>query len=122
MNCSINLKLIKDKEIIIDEKNLNCTKEINDNNEKTLQFNMHSVDNIIKISKEKIIYIRENEEFRFELNSIEKNATYLLKEQDLLLDIKVEKINYEIEENKMTFIYQLESDESVNKVEITKGE
>lgn len=62
--------------------------------------------------------IRENNEFRFNLDIKNKQATYLLKEQNTVLDIDVEKINFKKENNNIILEYKISSDEEEFKLEL----
>ena len=53
---------------------------------------------------------------------LKKEATYLLKETNTLLDIIVEKCEFEDFKDKIRLSYQLESDDCLNIIEIEKGE
>lgn len=72
------------------------------------------------ISKDQLI--RENEEFTFTLDINNKTATYLLKEKNMLLDIKVEKLDINNLESKIIIEYKLESDTDTIKIEIIEEE
>lgn len=68
-------------------------------------------------------FTRENNEFKFYLGIKNKKATYLLKEQNTLFDIDVEKINFKKENNNIILEYKISSDENEFKIElIDKGE
>lgn len=68
-------------------------------------------------------FTRENDEFKFTLNIKKKEATYLLKKQNMLFDIDVEKIKFNNEKNNIILEYKLSSDEENFKIElIDKGE
>lgn len=63
-------------------------------------------------------FIRENNEFKFELNIKEKNAIYLLKEKNMKLDIEVESISYRNTDNNILLEYKISSDDEKFKIEI----
>lgn len=80
------------------------------------------IDNIKTIIDEEK-FIRENDEFKFHLDIKNKQATYLLKEQKMLFDIKVEKISYKNENDIIILEYRISSDESNIKIKIeVKGD
>jgi len=80
-----------------------------------------TIDKIKTIIDEKSL-IRENEEFEFILNFIDKKASYKLKEHNYLLDIIVEKCDINKADNIITIIYKLESDEKETKIIIKEDE
>lgn len=62
--------------------------------------------------------VRENAEFRFELDLINKIATYLLKEKNTLFDIEVEEINYDNNKARTIVEYKVSSDQEKTKIEL----
>ena len=68
------------------------------------------------ISKDKIV--RENNEFRFELDLIKRIATYLLKEKNALFDIEVEEINYDKDNTRTLVEYKVSSDNEKTRIEL----
>ncbi len=113
----INMKLLKDDSIIYNMENIEA--EIN---EKYIKFELDNTTNIYELLEEGCIFTRENDEFRFKLNTIKKEATYLLKETNTLLDIIVEKCEYFVYPDKTKITYKLESDDCLNSIELTKGD
>ena len=61
-------------------------------------------------------FTRENEDFLFNLDLINKTASYLLKEKKSTFDIEVEYINYLKEENIITLEYKIASDDEAFKI------
>lgn len=109
----ITLKLYKDNKIENEYKNI-----------KSLYNNSYIfvIDNIKTIIDE-TKFIRENNEFKFQLDIKNKQATYLLKEQNMLFDIEVEKISYKNENDIIILEYRISSDESNIKIKIeVKGD
>lgn len=117
----INMKLFKDDKQYYDLKNIESKVKNNENN-KVLEFIIDNIVNTYIIDESGCIFIRENNEFKFILDTIKKEATYLLKEIDTTFDIKVEKCDLIKNDNRLTIKYQLETDDNLNIIEITKGE
>lgn len=63
-------------------------------------------------------FIRENNEFKFELDIKERKCTYYLKEKNMSFDIEVEKVMYKKENNNIILEYKISSDEETFKIEI----
>ncbi len=63
-------------------------------------------------------FTRENNEFRFNLDIKNKQATYLFKSQNTLFDIDVEKINFKKDNNTIILEYKISSDEEEFKLEL----
>ncbi len=76
----------------------------------------------IKTSINEDLLIRENNEFRFNLDIKNKTAIYLLKEKNVSFDIKIEKINIKKEKSNIILEYKLESDEEKTIIEIIEKE
>lgn len=72
----------------------------------------------IKTTIKKDKFIRENKEYKFELDITKKEATYYLKESNILFDIEVEEIMYIKKINSIILKYKLSSDEESTKIEI----
>lgn len=68
-----------------------------------------------------VIIIRENDEYLFKLDILNKTCTYRLKEYNLVYDIKVLNSNYINNGNEIIIEYSLETDEDLTKV-IIKNE
>ena len=113
----INMKLSKDNNIFYNLENIEALV-----NEKVIEFEIENTKNDYNISDKGCIFKRENDEFEFVLDTIKKEATYLLKETNTLLDIIVEKCEFEDFKDKIRLSYQLESDDCLNIIEIEKGE
>lgn len=109
----INLNLYKKNRLENSYKNI---KVLEKNNEYI--FILEGVKTIVSSKR----FARENEEFIFEINIKDKTATYLLKDNNVLLDIEVEKISYKITDNIIILEYKLSSDEDVFKIEIKDKE
>ena len=113
----IKMKLYKDDDIYYDMKDVNGT-FLDD----ILKFEVENTNNEFNLSDYGCVFTRENNEFRFILNLIEETATFLLKETDTLLDVKVERCNFKRKKNEILIEYQLETDDCLNKIEIEIGE
>lgn len=105
----IILNLFKERRL---EQTYNNIKAIENNNEYI--FSLEGVKTIIGPSR----FIRENDEYKFELNINEKTGLYYLKNQNMSFDIEVEKIKYKNEKNNIILEYKISSDEEEFKIEI----
>lgn len=114
----INMKLFKDDEKYYDLTNIE-TKIVNNDTDKVIEFLIDNIINTYKLNENGCIFIRENAEYKFTLDTINNQSTYLLKETDTLLDIKVEKCEYKKTAEKITIKYQLETDDNLNTIEIS---
>lgn len=65
-------------------------------------------------------FIRQTNEYKFELDIKERKAIYLLKEQNMLFDIEVEKITYKKENKTIILEYKISSDEETIKIEMNE--
>ncbi|MGN1370708.1 MAG: hypothetical protein ACI4XM_00295 [Candidatus Coprovivens sp.] len=63
-------------------------------------------------------FVRETEEYKFELNIKAKTGLYLLKSQNMNFDIEVEKIMYKKDNNNIILEYKISSDEENFKIEL----
>jgi len=104
------IKLLKDNLLEKEYKDINCL----ENND--LYFFTESIKNTIG----KDYFIRENEEFKFYLDFSKKESTYLLKEKNLLFEIKVNKAEIIKKDNKIDIIYQIETSEEEIKISMVK--
>ena len=62
--------------------------------------------------------VRENNEYRFELDVKEKKATYLLKKHNKLFDIEVENLKYDNKGARTVVEYKVSSDNEKTKIEL----
>ena len=85
----INMKLYKNDSEYYKLKNIDIVLH-----DEILEFDIDGVKNIFDLSDYGCIFIRENDEFKFMLDTNEELATYHLKETDTLLDVKVERCNF----------------------------
>ena len=113
----IKMKMYKDNDVYYDIKDINGT-FLDD----ILKFEVENTNNEFNLSDYGCIFTRENDEFRFILDLIEETATFLLKETDTLLDVKVERCNFKRKKNNILIEYQLETDDCLNKIELEIGE
>lgn len=63
-------------------------------------------------------FVRETEEYKFELNIKAKTGLYLLKSQNMKFDIEVEEIMYKKDNNNIILEYKISSDEENFKIEL----
>ncbi len=89
-------------------------KGISNNNSIVLNINK------IKTTLKDKIFIRENNEFKFELDILNKKSLYILKEHNLKYDIKVRKSTIKEQKNKIIIEYDIETNEDLIKIEIER--
>ena len=106
MKKNINIKLYKDDILTNEYKHINSY--YNDNVSFTTD-NIHS-----KITNTS--FIRENEEYKFNVNLIKKTAYFLLKEKNVKLIIKVFESYIKRTNNKIEIRYKIETEESTTKI------
>lgn len=113
MKKQITLRLYKNNKLENEYQNIKCLY----NNSYIFVIDM------VKTTIDETKFIRENDEFKFYLDIKNKQATYLLKEQNMLFDIEVEKISYKNENDIIILEYRISSDESNIKIKIeVKGD
>lgn len=117
----INMKLFKDDDKYFDLVKIKANYK-NEKDCKYLEFILDNILNTYKIYENGCIFIRENNEFKFILDTAKNKSTYLLKKIDTTFDIKVEKCEFKNTEEKLIIKYQLETDDNLNTIEISKGE
>ncbi len=105
----LNIKLYKDKKIEKEYKNI---KALLNNKKYTFK-----LDNI-KTSISDRMFTRENDEFKFTLDILKKEATYYLKEKNILFDIEVLNLSSKNEDNNIILEYRLSSDDASFKIVI----
>lgn len=108
----ITLNLYKERRLMYTYKDINALV-----NNSTYSFIIEGVKTILNSEE----FTRENNEFRFNIDIKNKQATYLLKEQNTLFDIDVEKINFKKENNNIILEYKISSDEESFKLEIIEN-
>ncbi len=121
MELLIDVILYKNDEICLKYNRINAIEEKIDNNI-FIKYKTDDINNEINIFDNNCIFIRESDEFEFKLDTIENEATYLLKETNTKLDIKIDNIDFKLKGENIHLIYQLETDDCQNKIEIIKGE
>lgn len=72
----------------------------------------------VKTTISKNLFTRENSEFKFSLDLINREGLYLLKENDMLFDIDVLKLSSKFTNRNIILEYRLSSDEDIIKIEI----
>lgn len=111
MKGKLNLKLLNNSNAVY---NLNRIEYLQDNN--VIEFTDNK--DCYRISLNEKYFIKENDEFIFNLNIENKTCTYLLKEIDNLFDINVLECSLEETKNKIKIEYKIESNEEKNIIEI----
>lgn len=105
----INLNLFKERRLEQEYKDIKAIEKDNE-----YIFSLDGVKTIISATR----FIRENNEFKFELDIKESSCTYYLKEKNMSFDIEVEKVMYKKENNNIILEYNISSDEETFKIEI----
>lgn len=117
VNNILSLKLNENSEnpFIIDNAKFDCV-------DNSIIFNYDKV--IYRINYKKQLFIRENEEFYFELDFKNKKSLYKLKNANITLDIKVIKCNFLQKRDSILMKYVIESSSTENNImiNIIKGE
>ena len=96
------LKNITDKDVLnIDVKGIK--------NKDKITYNMDNVKYVIKIDKDTVILIRENDEFlnTFVFSNKKSSSNYLLKENGYEMDIDVITENMEVDDNVISIKYRI---------------
>ncbi len=110
MSNKYNIKLFKDDKLEKEYKEI----KVLDNNE--IKFYIDSTKNIIGSN----FFTRENKDFKFHIDFDKKKYTYLLKEKNMLFDIKVKKAKIEKKDNKIDILYQIETAEEKIRIVVDK--
>ena len=108
-------KLLKNDEIVLNDTYIN--EEPNSN---VIKFQL--LDYVTTLDLDNKILIRENNDFKFNLDIFNKNCTILLKKENIEIPISVELCELEVLLDKITIEYILESEDAKNKIIITKGD
>lgn len=101
------------------------TKDISIENEKNLKKYKFFLDNILNYIyiTDRLIFIRENDDYIFELNISNKScSTLFLKKENKEVDIKVLSSEYEVKEKYISFKYKLETDDNEHHIVLETGE
>lgn len=109
MKRPITLNLYKERRLEMSYKDINALV-----NNSTYSFIIDGIKTTLNDEE----FTRENNEFKFNLDIKNKKATYLLKEQNTLFDIDVEKIDFKKVNNNIILEYKISSDESELKIEL----
>lgn len=109
---TINMKLYKDNKLEFEEKNIRCIEQFGNYSFKLKDSKMVLNDRL---------FLRENNDFKFKINIKDKTSEYLLKEKNLNYDIKVEKIEYQKNQDNITIIYKIETDNQETKIVLEKA-
>lgn len=110
-----SLIFFKNEERILEKTYNNLEKRDN-----ILRFNMLDYDTLIDLNNH--LFSRENDEFKFVLDILNKKCTILLKKENMTLDINVDLCELNVMNNEITLEYIIESDDSKNRIIITKEE
>lgn len=107
------LIFFKNEEKIIEETFKNLDSE-ND----CIKINLFDYNTILDIENK--IFIRENEEFKFTLDILNKECTIYLKKENMTIPVLVEYCELTTLETKIMLEYVIESEDARNKLIITK--
>lgn len=113
----IDIELYKNNNLYL--KKTNVTAKYNNNN--IIEY-IDDVNTKIEITDKNILFQRSNDEYEFKLllNKDNSTCTYKLKKEDIIFDIKVNSATYKIDENTLEIIYDIETDDTLNKLIIVK--
>lgn len=100
----INFKLEKNKEILINENNINC---ILQNNKLTF------IIDGIKYSYDNNIFTKETKEESISLDLINNNCLITLKKENLHLNLNIEVIENKKQDNIISIKYKIETEENI---------
>ena len=107
-----NIKLYHNEELI-EQNIINII-----DNKKQKTFILNDIKNTINNN----IFIRESNDYKFILNIEDNISTYLLKEQNILYDIKVNKSSISYKDNKIEIIYNIETNDKDIKIILERCE
>ena len=102
----IKVCLIKGEDIILE----NTVNGSNINN--IISFKLEDIVNTIDLNRE--IFIRENDEYKFFLDFLNKSCILTLKKENYSLDINVDKCSFEVFNNKIIINYFIDTDDCNN--------
>lgn len=106
---SLDIKLLKDDNLMLEEKNISYNK-----NEDIIHFKLESFDHYIDLTKK--IFKRESEEFSFEINIEQETCIYKLKEIDGMFNIIVDDTFWLMQEKSLEIHYVIETEDEKNKI------
>lgn len=112
----IDIELYKNNNLYL--KKTNVTAKYNKN---IIEY-IDDVNTKIEITDKNILFQRSNDEYEFKLllNQDNNTCTYKLKKEDIIFDIKVNSATYKIDEKTLEIIYDIETDDTLNKLIIVK--
>lgn len=112
----IDIELYKNNNLYL--KKTNVTAKYNNN---IIDYK-DDVNTKIEITDKNILFQRSNDEYEFKLllNQDNNTCTYKLKKEDIIFDIKVNYATSKIDENTLEIIYDIETDDTLNKLIIVK--
>lgn len=105
----LDIKLYKENELIINEKNIKYQKE-----NEIISFQLENIEHHLDL-KQKILE-RFNDEFYLKIDFDKEKCMYELKTHHIILDIIVDDSFYEQKENRIEIAYVLETDDQKNKI------
>ena len=104
MKKNMHIKLVNDNNIILEEDLIYLS------NNNTITFFIDNIKNTINLNEQ--LFIRENEEYTFTLDILNKKSTLLLKKENYLLHLKVDYAILLTNQNNYEISYHLESQEN----------
>ena len=107
------LTFLKNDEVVIEDTFKNLDAE--NNSIKIILFEYNTILDI-----ENKMFIRENEDFKFTLDILNKECTIYLKKEDMKVPVLVEYCELTTKYNKIVLEYVIESEDAKNKLIITK--
>lgn len=112
----IDIELYKNNNLYL--KKTNVTAKYNNN---IIEY-IDDVNTKIEKTDKNILFQRSNDEYEFKLllNQDNNTCTYKLKKEDIIFDIKVNSATYKIDEKTLEIIYDIETDDTLNKLIIVK--
>lgn len=113
----MKFKFIKNKEIIYNISNI---KYVDRNNK--LTFMVEKTKCIFELLDNGCIFIRDDKDYKFRLDTIKRECTLELKEMNKVFDIKINDLEYKNIDNKIILKYNIETDDALNVIEIIRGE
>ena len=115
---NIDIELYKDNDLVKKTTNIQVTK-LNDKNafmfEDEVLTKLDYNDNYLEL-------IRESDEYQFSLRiGVSPNCSYILKNEDMVFNIKCDYSTYKITDRTIEITYKIETDDKENKVIILKN-
>lgn len=105
----LNIKLLKNEEIMLEKQNVPYHQENN-----VIEFNLENFSHQIDLEHQ--IFKRESNEFCFMIDFLEEKCTYTLKEITGNFDIIVDDFFWELSENTLEIHYVIETEDEKSKI------